>query len=87
MIEALEGGTVVSKLDSRRNILQGQPTSESSGQALTGELVHCPEAERREEDARGRVLHAQPCSPTPRAYLLEPSISMPSLLSSAGRVS
>ena len=59
----------------RRNILQGPPTPEGSGPALTGELVHRPEAERKEKGAGERVPNPKPRAPTPTAQLAELSIS------------
>lgn len=73
---------MVSKLVSTSSIPQRWRTPESSGQALTGELVHCPEAERREEGPLAPAL----CS-NPIAHLPEPSISRPPLLSSADQFS
>lgn len=59
----------------RRNILQGLPTPEGSGPALTGQFTQRCEAERKENSARERVPNPNPCAPTPAAHRPELSIS------------
>lgn len=69
--EALQGGSVVSKLD---------PTPDS-GPAQRGELAHGPEAARKEAGA-ARSPYPRPRAATLTAHLAAPSIAKPPLLGS-----